>query len=141
MKLTDSLSPMNLFNENISNLSVEEFMYLFLHCAAHGVAIPKVYFLYPSKPNPAYNAIVNLLNKEYLFASAPVAKDERSFPNYNQISFKIQGNGSFMISNDGLEYLKFNSKTEKAMEAIERVGEVAVNLARPIEGLFSLTLE
>src|ERR1700730_10318151 len=101
MKHKDSLSPMNLFDENISNLSVEEFMYLFLHCAAHGVAIPRVYFLYPSKPNPAYNAIVNLLNKEYLFSSAPVTKAEHSFPNYDQISFKFQGYESFLISNDG----------------------------------------
>jgi hypothetical protein len=140
MKHTDNFNLMNLFDENISNLNVEEFMYLFLHCAANGVSIPNVYYLYPNKPNPAYNAIVNLLNKEYLFSSAPVTKDEHSFPNYNQISYKIQGYESFMISNDGLQYLKVNSKTEKAMEAIERVGEVAANLARPIEGLCTLTL-
>jgi hypothetical protein len=139
MKDTDNLSPMNLFDENISHLNVEEFMFLFLHCAAIGVTIPNVYHLYPNKPNPAYNAIVNLLNKEYLFSSAPFTKDERSFPNYNQISYKIQGyESSFMISNEGLQYLKVNSKTEKAMEAIERVGEVAANIARPIEGLYSL---
>jgi hypothetical protein len=140
MEHTGNLNPMNLFDENIAHLNVEEFMYLFLHCVANGVSIPNVYYLYSNKPNPAYNAFVNLLNNEYLFTSAPVTRDERSFPNYNQVSYKIQGYESFMISNDGLYYLNVNSKTEKAMEAIERIGEVAANLARPIEVLFALTL-